>query len=88
MHIPYFQLMSKFIRLLGKDIAERILMKRFIELCSSHLFYVRKLAAWQFGHYCAIVGTNMYEQSLVSLINFSAYSFLFILFRITICMMN
>ncbi|ENN76685.1 hypothetical protein YQE_06751, partial [Dendroctonus ponderosae] len=58
-------LMSKFIRLLGKDIAERILMKRFIELCSSHLFYVRKLAAWQFGHYCAIVGSKVYEESLL-----------------------
>ncbi|XP_066256540.1 serine/threonine-protein phosphatase 4 regulatory subunit 1-like isoform X6 [Euwallacea similis] len=58
-------LMSKLAPLLGKDITERILLKRFTELCSSSLFYVRKQAASHCGYFCTIIGKEEFEKTLL-----------------------
>lgn len=61
------QLMSKMVPLLGREITERLFLKRFAELCSSPMFYIRKICASSFGEYCAVVGRQAYETVLVSI---------------------
>lgn len=57
--------MSRVAPLLGKDITERILLKRFAELCASPLFHVRKQASYYIGYYCPVIGMSAFEKTLV-----------------------
>nr|XP_023018479.1 serine/threonine-protein phosphatase 4 regulatory subunit 1-like isoform X3 [Leptinotarsa decemlineata] len=58
-------LMSKLAPLLGRDITERVFLKRFIDLCSSPMFYMRKICAAHFGDFCAVVGKDSFENILL-----------------------
>ncbi|KAJ8927571.1 hypothetical protein NQ314_019954 [Rhamnusium bicolor] len=58
-------LMSKLAPLLGRDVTERVFLKRFSELCASHMFYVRKVCASHFGEFCAVVGKDAFEKILL-----------------------
>ncbi|KAL1518261.1 hypothetical protein ABEB36_001909 [Hypothenemus hampei] len=57
--------MSKLSPHLGKDITERILLKRFTELCSSEMFYVRKLSTAHFGYYCLVISRETFEKTIL-----------------------
>lgn len=62
----HFQLMIKLMPLLGPDITERVFLKKFAELSSNELFYIRRLCAAHFGQMCNLVGKDAFEQILVS----------------------
>ncbi|CAH1973182.1 unnamed protein product [Acanthoscelides obtectus] len=59
-------LMSKLGPHLGRDITERVFLERFTELCTSPIFFVRKMCADHFGHFCTAIGKEAFEESLVS----------------------
>ncbi|CAH1106535.1 unnamed protein product [Psylliodes chrysocephalus] len=58
-------LMSKLAPLLGRDVTERVFLGRFTELCSSPMFYIRKVCAAHFGNFCAVVGKDAVEKVLL-----------------------
>ncbi|KAJ8940759.1 hypothetical protein NQ318_009671 [Aromia moschata] len=58
-------LMGKLASLLGRDVTERIFLKRFSELCASHMFYIRKVCAAHFGEFSAVVGKETFEKVLL-----------------------
>ncbi|XP_018571086.1 serine/threonine-protein phosphatase 4 regulatory subunit 1 isoform X2 [Anoplophora glabripennis] len=58
-------LMSKLAPLLGRDVTERVFLKRFSELCASHMFYIRKVCAARFGEFCTVVGKDAFEKILL-----------------------
>ncbi|KAG5900679.1 hypothetical protein JTB14_005944 [Gonioctena quinquepunctata] len=58
-------LMSKLAPLLGRDITERVFLKRFIDLCASPMFYVRKVCAAHFGEFGAVLGKDAFENILL-----------------------
>ncbi|VEN44895.1 unnamed protein product [Callosobruchus maculatus] len=58
-------LMSKLGPHLGKDITERVFLKRFTESCTSPIFLVRKMCADHFGHFCTAIGKEAFEESLL-----------------------
>jgi serine/threonine-protein phosphatase 4 regulatory subunit 1 len=64
------QLMSKMAPLLGRDVTERVFLRRFSQLCSSNMFYTRKVCASHIGDFCAIVGKDQFEKVLVSTSDF------------------
>lgn len=59
------QLMSRMAPLLGRDVTERVFLKRFAELCSSSMFYTRKVCAARMGDFCVVVGKDLFETILV-----------------------
>lgn len=61
--------MSKLAQFLGRDVMERVFLKRFTELCVSPTFYIRKICATNFGEFCNVVGTSAFENTLVSIIS-------------------
>ncbi|CAG9856795.1 unnamed protein product [Phyllotreta striolata] len=58
-------LMSKLAPLLGRDVTERVFLGRFIELCSSPTFHIRKICAAHFGYFAAVVSKEVVEKILV-----------------------
>ena len=62
----FLQLMSKMAPLLGRDVTERVFLKRFSQLCASNMFYTRKVCASHIGDFCAVVGKEQFEKVLVS----------------------
>lgn len=70
---PLLQLMSKLAPLLGRDVTERVFLGRFTELCSSPMFYIRKVCAAHFGNFCAVVGKDAVEKVLVSVFFFLTF---------------
>lgn len=58
--------MSKLAPFLGRDVTERVFLKRFTELCTSPIFFVRKVCAAHFGEFCSVVGKDAFENTLVS----------------------
>ncbi|CAH1973184.1 unnamed protein product [Acanthoscelides obtectus] len=58
-------LMSKLGPHLGRDITERVFLERFTELCTSPIFFVRKMCADHFGHFCTAIGKEAFEESLL-----------------------
>ncbi|KAJ8922296.1 hypothetical protein NQ315_004236 [Exocentrus adspersus] len=56
-------LMSKLAPLLGRDITERVFLKRFTELCTSHMFYIRKVCAAHIGEFCTVVCKDVFEKN-------------------------
>ncbi|CAG9816036.1 unnamed protein product [Phaedon cochleariae] len=58
-------LMSKLAVLLGRDITERVFLKRFIEQCGSPLFYIRKICAAHLGEFSTVVGRDRFESILL-----------------------
>nr|CAH7715020.1 unnamed protein product [Callosobruchus chinensis] len=58
-------LMSKLGPHLGKDITERVFLKRFTESCTSSIFLVRKMCADHFGHFCTAIGKEAFEEYLL-----------------------
>lgn len=60
--------MSRLAHFLGRDVTERVFLQRFLQLCSSSMFYIRKMCAASFGDFCAVVGTEAYEYNLVGIL--------------------
>ncbi|KAJ3665913.1 hypothetical protein Zmor_001377 [Zophobas morio] len=58
-------LMSKMAPLLGRDVTERVFLKRFSQLCASNMFYTRKVCASHIGDFCAVVGKEQFEKVLL-----------------------
>lgn len=58
--------MSRLAPFLGQEVTERVFLQRFSQLCSNHMFYVRKVCASHFGDFCAVIGKEAYERTLVS----------------------
>lgn len=61
--------MSKLAQHVGRDVMERIFLKRFTELCTSHMLCVRKICAGNFGEFCSVIGKEALENTLVGIIN-------------------
>lgn len=57
--------MSKLAQHVGRDVMERIFLKRFTELCASPMFCVRKICAGNFGEFCSVIGREALENTLV-----------------------
>ena len=60
------QLMSKMAPLIGREMTEKLFVKRFKSLCTDHLFQVRKVCAANFGDMSGVVGFQSTEEELVS----------------------
>lgn len=60
--------MSKLAPFLGREVTERVFLQRFSQLCSNHMFHVRKVCASRFGDFCAVIGKDAYEHILVSVV--------------------
>lgn len=58
--------MSKLAKHLGRDVMERIFLKRFTELCTSPMFCIRKICAGNLGEFCSVIGKDALENILVS----------------------
>lgn len=65
--------MSRIAPFLGRDITERIFLRRFSQLCTINLFYVRRVCASNIGDFCAVVGKEEFEKVLVSNLYFIDY---------------
>lgn len=59
--------MSKLAQHLGRDVMERVFLKRFTELCVSPMFCVRKICAGNFGEFCSVIGKEALENTLVGI---------------------
>ena len=53
--------------LIGREMTERLFLERFTRMCADALFQVRKVCASNFGEFCAVVGTQLTEDVLVSM---------------------
>ncbi|CAH0547331.1 unnamed protein product [Brassicogethes aeneus] len=58
-------LMCKLAPLLGRDVTERVFLKRFAELCIHQQFLVRKVCSSHIGDFCAVVGKDAIEKILL-----------------------
>lgn len=67
-----FQLMGKLAPHLGRDVMERVFLKRFTELCASPMLMLRKLCAGNFGDFCFVVGKESLEKTLVGIFSNSS----------------
>ncbi|XP_030754090.1 serine/threonine-protein phosphatase 4 regulatory subunit 1-like isoform X2 [Sitophilus oryzae] len=59
------KVVSQLAPILGTDITERILLNRFLELCTSKCHLTRQSAAENIGYFCAAVSTPVFEKSLL-----------------------
>ncbi|KAJ8260306.1 hypothetical protein GJAV_G00179450 [Gymnothorax javanicus] len=60
-------IMCKLVTVLSRDTVERLLLRRFCELCGdARLFQVRKVCAANFGEFCSIVGQEATEKLLMA----------------------
>lgn len=60
--------MSRIAPLLGRDVTERVFLRRFSQLCTSNMFYARKVCASHIGDFCAVVGKEEFERVLVGVL--------------------
>ncbi|KAL5021325.1 hypothetical protein ScPMuIL_000480 [Solemya velum] len=58
-------LMSKMAPLLGREMSERLFLKRYSEMCTDPLMHVRKVCAANFGDICTVVGEESTESQLL-----------------------
>lgn len=58
--------MSHMVPLLGRDTTERVFLERYVELCESKDFVIRKSSALNIGNFCNVVGKNTFDNKLVS----------------------
>lgn len=64
------QLMCKMLPLLGRDVAERVFLDKFCEICASESNVsnvVREACPPSLCDFCAVVSPKSFEKSLVSL---------------------
>lgn len=59
------QTVSKIIRLLGKDVTEKVFLEHYTRLCTDVSFHVRRVCAANFGEFCTVVGRDLTETVLV-----------------------
>ncbi|XP_049819805.1 serine/threonine-protein phosphatase 4 regulatory subunit 1-like isoform X3 [Aethina tumida] len=59
------ELMCKLAPLLGRDVTERVFLKRFTELCANEQFIVRKVCCLHIGDICSVVGKDSFENILL-----------------------
>ncbi|XP_044269885.1 serine/threonine-protein phosphatase 4 regulatory subunit 1-like isoform X2 [Tribolium madens] len=58
-------LMSRMAPLLGRDVTERVFLKRFSEMCASSMFYTRKMCAAHIGDFSVVVGKEQFDKVLL-----------------------
>ncbi|XP_015832998.1 serine/threonine-protein phosphatase 4 regulatory subunit 1 isoform X2 [Tribolium castaneum] len=58
-------LMSRMAPLLGRDVTERVFLKRFSEMCESSMFYTRKMCAAHIGDFAVVVGKQPFHRTLL-----------------------
>lgn len=56
--------------IIGKEKTEEFFLDRFLELCKSENYDIRKMCAIYCPHLCKVMGTEISEKKLVNKLNY------------------
>lgn len=67
----FSQLMTKVSPYIGDELTEKLFLDRFLELCTSESFFVRRVCASIMGEFCTIMSDETVHNKLVSIFKIS-----------------